>query len=192
MDYTLYQGRGTDKITGALRPLAYLPNTSEWVPGIYCLEAEDSRYQADEVLGGVTGIDNAQAQALSNRTQFLRVNLARLANIVAAMQLAMGPMLRTIKTLKISHTEPTDTDYSAWMDLERNGASDSLFAQMASDAVFDLRLEYQNGTYSKSPVLELTESTGAIWYIRTDGTTVLIDAVEDQLDADAISSDSQS
>lgn len=184
MDYTQYQGFGRNKVTGQVRPLSYLPNTSEWVGYILCLEADSGAYKPDQVLGGAEGISNAQAQALSNRTQFLRTNLSRLAAIVSAMQEALAPSLRAIKTLKITHTEPSDPDYSAWLDLEYTPETEAFLGTMVDPAAFDCKIYFDNGTYAQSPVLEITEQTGKTFFIRTDGTSILVESVEDQLDSD--------
>ncbi|MDD0973793.1 gp53-like domain-containing protein [Pseudomonas fontis] len=49
--------------------MADLPESNEWVPGIYQLET------FDPVLGGPEGIDNKQAKQLANRTQYLKARL---------------------------------------------------------------------------------------------------------------------
>lgn len=185
MDYNIYQGLGRDKYSGFVRPLTYLPNAQEWVDRVLCLEAETAQYQADEVLGGLSGISNAQAQALANRTFFLRDNLVKLSEIVIAMQEALGPLITTIKALIISHIEPSDWVHQAWLGFENDEAYQAWRAQWTS-AIPTFEVYYLNGTHVRFPILEVTCEDGKTYFLRTDGTEHRVPAVEEYLDPEAI------
>ena len=184
MDYNTYQGLGHDKYSGFTRTLTYLPNAQEWVDRILCIEAETSQNYADEVLGGLSGVSNAQAQALANRTYFLRDNLVKLSEIVIAMQEALGPLITTIKALVVSHIEPTDWVHQAWLGFENTQAYQQWRASWTSD-IPEFQLYYQNGTYVRYPILEVTCEDGKTYFLRTDGTEHRVPTVEEYLDPEA-------
>ena len=187
MNYEDYAGRGTDKYTGALRPLTYLPNTSEWVKNILCLEAETNQYTADEVLGGLYGIDNAPAQALANRTEFVRLNLVRLGDIVQAMISALEPMLTTIKKLRVQEFD-VDIDYTheAWLSLGNSPQATTIYTAFASKEKPSVQLIVETGVTRQNPTFEMTLENGRVIWLRTDGTTSIVPNVDDILDPDAI------
>lgn len=183
MEYTHYKGRGKDKISGEIRPVTYLPNISEWVGKIYCLEDETDRYSADDVLGGVGGVDNAQGQALANRTYFLKDSLVKMGEIISAMQLAMQPMLTTIKKLVIQQNEVTDYLHEAWLYLGDDAEAQRFYRQIVG-IVPELIITFEGGSYVKRPIFELSFEDGRTFFIRTDGVTVIVPKVEDFLDFD--------
>lgn len=61
-----YVGIGIDPKTGRRHEIKYLPKDADWEDAIYQFE------QKDKLIGGVDGIDNVQAQQLSNRTEYLK------------------------------------------------------------------------------------------------------------------------
>lgn len=61
-----YVGIGIDPKTGRRHAINYLPKDADWEEAIYQFE------QKDKLIGGVDGIDNIQAQQLSNRTEYLK------------------------------------------------------------------------------------------------------------------------
>ena len=61
-----YVGIGIDPKTGRRHEIKYLPKDADWEDAIYQFE------QKDKLIGGVDGIDNVQAQMLSNRTEYLK------------------------------------------------------------------------------------------------------------------------
>lgn len=61
-----YVGYGIDKTTGKRHKIEHLPENAFWETGVYQYE------QNDKLIGGIDGIDNLQAQALVNRTAFLK------------------------------------------------------------------------------------------------------------------------
>ena len=61
-----YVGIGIDPKTGRRHEIKYLPKDANWEDAIYQFE------QKDKLIGGVDGIDNVQAQQLSNRTEYLK------------------------------------------------------------------------------------------------------------------------
>lgn len=173
MDYTLYQGRGTNKSTGVARPITYLPNTSEWVEQIYALAAESSGYSADKVLGGVDGIANAPIQALANRTYFLKDYIVRIATVLNAIQVALAPTLKTVKALKYQPGAVDDPDHEALLKLtvDLNGK--------------DMTVDFENGTYVVNPILELTLENGNTFYLRTDGLSSIVPNINTFLNSTA-------
>lgn len=61
-----YVGIGIDPKTGRRHEIKYLPKDADWEDAIYQFE------QKDKLIGGADGIDNVQAQQLSNRTEYLK------------------------------------------------------------------------------------------------------------------------
>ena len=61
-----YVGYGIDKTTGKRHKIEHLPENAFWETGVYQYE------QNDKLIGGIDGIDNLQAQALVNRTAYLK------------------------------------------------------------------------------------------------------------------------
>ena len=182
MDINNYKGRGKDKISGEYRPIRYLPNVSEWVGKIYMYEDETDQYTADDVLGGLTGIDNAQSQALANRTYFLKDKLMKLAEVVSAMQLAISPMMTSMKKLVIQSEAVTDWEHEARLVLEPSAEADALYEQIRGK-VPRVVLSLESG-YVVSPTLKITLENGKVFFIRTDGETVIVPKVEDFSDTD--------
>lgn len=180
MDYSTYRGRGKDKITGELRPISYLPNVSEWVGRVYCLEDESDRYSADDVLGGLSGIDNAQAQALANRTYFLKDGFVRLAEIITAMQLALEPTLTTIKNLAVQELEITDYKHQAWMGMGSDPDARSFYSSFAG-TIPRVSFTFSGGSVV-NPIIEISLENGKTFFIRTDGKSVIIPSVDEFLD----------
>ena len=187
MDYSVYQGRGTHKITGQRRPDTFLPNVDEWADGILCLEAENDPYTADEVLGGVQGIDNAPTQAVANRTVFLLKRMYELGVIIDSMQTALGPMLTTIKKLNIRRITPQEEptfnynyDYNAWMQYENTPAGDAAHATLPSQ--YHLSIAVEGGQYVENPTFMITDQTGRTVYIKTNGDSVFIQDASGWLD----------
>lgn len=185
MDYSYYRGRGIHKRTGYTRPLTYLPNVVEWPQDIICLEAENELFTADEVLGGQAGISNAQAQALANRTAFLKDNLFKLTSIVIAMQNALAPYLANIKGLVVGVEPPDDWEHFAWLAFNDDAEYQQWRAQWQSDKpAIDMDLE--NGASVNMPVIELHCEDGKVYVIRADGTVYTVPDVQDELDPDAL------
>ena len=180
MDYTSYKGRGKDKISGEYRPIRYLPNVSEWVGKIYMLEDESDQYSADDVLGGVGGIDNAQPQALANRTYYLKDTLVKIGEVISAMQLALAPMLTTIKKLVIQKNTVTDWEHDAWLTMKSSTEADQFYERIKG-SVPRIILTFDNG-YVQNPIFRVTLENSKVFFIRTDGVTVLVPRVEDFLD----------
>ena len=157
MDYSVYKGRGINKVTHVDRPITYLANQSEWVDRIYCIEAEDNVYTADKVLGSTYGVTNAPIQALANRTYYLKEYVDRLTDHLNALLIAISPQLSNIKAIVVSTTAPTDTEHFAWLNYGVN----------VDQPTF--KFTFDNGTTTTNPVLKLTLENGRIVYLRTDG-----------------------
>ena len=158
MDYTTYVGRGVHKVTNRDRPVTTLENISEWVDEIYCLEAGDNVYTPDKILGGRDGVANAQAQALANRTNYLRETVLKCVAYVNALQNALSAHLSNVKAALVAKTDPADNKYF-WMKSTKNLASITFKFTLADGRVIDL------------PVLRLSLETGRVIYVRTDGTS---------------------
>ena len=180
MDYGSYRGRGRDKMSGAFRPIGYLPETSEWVDKIYRLEDETDQYTADDVLGGVDGIDNAAPQALANRTRFLKDQLVLFATILSAMQDALSPVMATIKRLAIQKEAPTDPKI-VWLQLEEGASAEHIY-NVAAQRTPLLVVTLENGQQMVNPVLEMTLEDGRTFYVRTDGVNVTVPKVSEYLE----------
>ena len=67
-----YSGRHRLTPTGEPHAIKHLNEVAEWVDGVYLIENED------DGEGGEFGLANIQAQALSNRTQFLLTHIQKL------------------------------------------------------------------------------------------------------------------
>lgn len=178
MDYSTYKGRGRNKISGAERPVTYLPNVAEWVSKVYCIECDNEIYSADDVLGGVNGVDNAQGQALANRTYFLKENVIRLMTVVSAMQLVLSPMLTTIKKFSIQPDAPTDWEHESWLQLEDSAETRQLYAQIEGKLP-TIKLTLTNGQTITKPIFNIELDDGRTFYIRTDVSSVLVPKVEE-------------
>ena len=181
MDYNSYQGRARHKQLGYEKAITYLPNVLEWVDRVYCFEAETDQYTADQVLGGLNGIDNAPTQALANRTYYLKDKLVRLAEVVSAIQVALSPLLTTIKTLKIQESEVEGYDYQAWLAFEPSEEATELYSEIAGK-VPTIKVEFEGGSYVLNPIFELTLENGRTVIIRTDGQSSLVPSVDTYMD----------
>lgn len=160
MDYTRYQGLGRRKSDGKTRDLTFLDSVSEWVPEILCLATDTGAHTEDKVLGGIDGVANAQAQALANRTVFLRNSVQQLSAIISTLMLNLAPQLSLSKNLVVSKAAPKDWTYKAWLNVGVESPSPSI------RFVFDDRSDVIN------PTLRLTLDDGKIIFIRTDGQSV--------------------
>ena len=158
MDYTTYEGRGVHKVTNKDRPVTTLENISEWVDDIYCIAAGDNVYTADKILGGREGVANAQAQALANRTNYLRDTVLKCVAYVNALQNALSAQLSNVKAAIVAKTDPNNDKYF-WMKADRNLESTS----------FQITLD--GGRVINQPVIRLVLENGRVLYIRTDGTS---------------------
>ena len=175
MDYSKYRGRGRDKTSGVERPLTYLPNETEWVEKIYCVESDDGIYSGDEVLGGVQGVDNAQAQALSNRTNWLyeqmgelETKLNEIDSILSILQVKIAPILSTIKKLAIQAEPVTDWEHYAWWQPEATAEARALLEEIEGKLP-TLTFKREDGSVLTNPVLKVTFENGKEFYIRLDG-----------------------
>lgn len=74
--------------------MADLPESNEWVPGIYQLET------SDPVLGGPEGIDNKQAKQLASRTKWLKDQIHKIVEGVTSI--GKASQLETPRTLKFT------------------------------------------------------------------------------------------
>lgn len=186
MDYTQYIGRGTDQLTGQPRPISYLPNVSEWVDRVYCWETESGDvYSADQVLGGTYGVANAPIQAVANRTFFLRENMSKIAQVINAMQIALGPLLTTIKKLLIQRSSEYNHETEAWLYLGDSPAARQIYNDVAAKPAPDFKIWFSNGTYFANPTIKLTLENAAVYWLKTDGSAISIISVEDALDPEA-------
>ena len=139
------------------------------------------------MLGGLYGIDNAPAQALANRTEFVRLNLVRLGDIVQAMISALEPMLTTIKKLRVQEFD-VDIDYTheAWLSLGNSPQATAIYTAFASKEKPSVQLIVETGVTRQNPTFEMTLENGRVIWLRTDGTTSIVPNVDDILDPDAI------
>lgn len=159
MNYEAYIGRGVHKVTNKDRPVTTLDNISEWVDNIYCIEAGDNVYTADKVLGGRDGVANAQAQALTNRTNFLKDAVMQLVDYVGALRAAIQPHLQNVKAIVVQKSAPADPYNYVWLKTTQN------FTDPA------VKLTFANGSSVSNPIFRVEFVPRGTVYIRTDGIT---------------------
>ena len=157
MNYESYQGRGVNRATNRDRPVTYLPNTSEWVTRIYCLEGEDNIYTADKVLGGLDGVSNAPLQALANRTYYLYEQMSKMLEYLRALRESLSAELSNVKAVVAQKTEPADKEYTVWLQTTQNFTSPTFTFTLADN------------TTAVNPVLRATLEDGSYLYLRFDG-----------------------
>ncbi|WP_460418861.1 gp53-like domain-containing protein [Pseudomonas sp. microsymbiont 2] len=111
--------------------MADLPESDEWVPGIYQLET------SDPVLGGPDGIDNRQATQLGNRTRWLRNMIQKLTD--GAASVAIARKLETPRALRFkgaatgAGTFDGSSDCEVSLTLADSGVSAGAYTKVTVD-----------------------------------------------------------
>lgn len=168
MDYDLYRGFGANKTNGARRDLTYLDEENSWSEQILCIERDSGAHYADQILGGLDGVANAQAQALANRTLYLRDSVQQLAAMLRSLTNYLAPTMSCIKNLVVSPTAPDDTDHKAWLNMGSNWT-------YSEQPVFRLTLKAPSddaASSSVNPTFRIVLDDGNVFYLRTDGLSV--------------------
>ena len=92
--------------------MADLPESNEWIPGVYQLET------SDPVLGGPDGIDNLQAKQLASRTRWLKLAIEGLLDGFASVGKALR--LATARTISVAGAATGSTSFDGSEDVEIN------------------------------------------------------------------------
>lgn len=114
MDETKYSGFACSEITGKRHDINHLTPASEWCQ-VYQIEHHD------EAKGGEFGLANLQAQALTNRTEFLYNSLVNLTKKVSELEylLTHNTDIKTKKVIPLNvATNSTDTQ-SAYLQVDQ-------------------------------------------------------------------------
>ena len=166
MDYSTYRGRGVRKSDLAQRPIVTLPNVSEWVDDVYCINAEDANYTADEVLGDPDGVTNAPIQALANRTNYLRTRVEQLTDFLSTLYKLSSEGLSMVKAIRVQ-TSAVSSMSDAWLQY-RSNLTTPTFKIVCSD-----------GTTFNNPNFRVvvSEPHSATYVLRTDGISGDIDPI---------------
>lgn len=168
MNYDLYQGFGANKTNGARRDLTFLDETSEWVEQVLCLARDTGAHHADQILGGSDGIANAPAQALANRTLYLRNSVQQLAAMIRSLTNLLAPTLSAMKNLVVAANKPSDTAHKAWLKMESGWT-------YSEQPTFRLTLKAPTDIAAaavENPTFRVVLDDGTVYYLRTDGQSV--------------------
>ena len=132
-----YVGIGIDPKTGRRHEIKYLPKDADWEDAIYQFE------QKDKLIGGVDGIDNVQAQMLSNRTEYLKARseqqASRIEEVAQIAEDAASHGSASVLTLDITIpiTGWNDChvgDYLKYMEIEDETITEDMTPQLIFSA----------------------------------------------------------
>lgn len=90
--------------------MADLPESNEWVAGIYQLET------SDPVLGGPEGIDNKQAKQLASRTKWLKDQIQKI--VEGVISIGKAKQLETARALKFTGAAEGSGTYDGSADTD--------------------------------------------------------------------------
>ena len=130
MDESQYSGFACSEITGKRHDINHLTPASEWCQ-VYQIEHHD------EAKGGEFGLANLQAQALTNRTEYLYNSLINLQRGISDLYdlLTQSGDIKTKKTLPFKVATEINDSVSAFLQVDQ-AVEDGLFLSLESGEIY--------------------------------------------------------